>query len=68
MLNDYTIKNNADVIVLIMWLMFKFLLKSKDALYQVSSDLGEVKCFYSSFSDAGEKAPAFQKFKKVCLV
>ena len=37
-------------------LMLTFLLKSKDVLYQVSSDLGEVKIFYSSFSDAGQKA------------
>ena len=44
-----------------------FLLKSKDVLYQVASDLGEVKCFYSSFSDAGQKPPVFQKFKKACL-
>ena len=36
--------------------MLKFLLKSKDVLYQVSSDLGEVSTFYSSFSDAGQKA------------
>ena len=38
------------------WLMLKFLLKSKDVLYQVSIDLGEVKIFYNSFSDAGQKA------------
>ena len=38
------------------WLMLKFLLKSKDLLYQVSSDLGEVKIFYNSSSDAGQKA------------
>ena len=45
--------------------MLKFLLKSKNVLYEVSSDLGEMKCFYSSFSDAGQEAPvtAFQKFK-----
>ena len=62
-------KNDADIIILIMWLMLKFLLKSKDVLYQVSSDLGEANNFYSSFSDADQKAPpAFQKFRKACLV
>ena len=46
-----------------------FWLKSKDELYQVSNDLGEVNNFYSSFSDAGQKAPpTFQKFEKACLV
>ena len=40
----------------------KFLLKSKDVLYQVSSDLDEVNTFYSSFFDADQKAPpAIQK-------
>ena len=42
-----------------------FLLKSKDVLYQVASDLGEVKCFYSSFSDAGQKAPCLSKVQKI---
>ena len=37
--------------------MLKFLLLSKDVLYQVSSDLIEVNSFYSSFSDTGQKAP-----------
>ena len=32
LLNDYVIKSNADVIILITWLMLKFLLKSKDML------------------------------------
>ena len=69
LLSDDVIKNSADVIILITWLILKFLLKSKDAMYQVSSDLGEVNRFYSGFSDAGQKAPpAFQKFEKVCLV
>ena len=64
LLNDYVIKNNTDIIILITWLMLKFLLKSKGVLYQVLSDLGEVKCF------CGPKSPppAFQKFKKACLV
>ena len=50
--------------------MLKFLLKSKDSctkevLYQVSSDLGEVNSFYSSFFDAGQKAPLpFKSIKK----
>ena len=62
LLNDYVIKNNADFIISITGLMLKFLLKSKDVLYHVSSDLGEVNSFYSSFSDAGQKAtPAFLK-------
>ena len=55
LLND-VIKNNADIIILIMWLMLKFLLKFKDVLRQVSCDLGEVKSFYSSSSEAGQKA------------
>ena len=37
--------------------MLNFLLKSKDVLYQVSSDLSEVNNIYSSFSGAGQKAP-----------
>ena len=36
--------------------MLEFLLKSRYVLYQVSSDLGEVNSFYSSFSDASQKA------------
>ena len=57
LMNDEFIKNNAGVIILITWLMLKVLLKSKDVLYQVSSDLGEGNCFYSSFADAGQKVP-----------
>ena len=46
--------------------MLKFLLKPKDVLYQVSSGLGEVNSFYSSFSDAGQKAPLpFKDSKKL---
>ena len=41
MLNDDVIKNNADAIILITWLLLKVLLKSKDVLYQVSSDFDE---------------------------
>ena len=33
LLNNDVIKNNADVIILITWLMLKLLLKSKDVLY-----------------------------------
>ena len=51
--NNYVIKNNADVIIFIRWLM----LNPEDVLYLVSSDLSEVKCFYGSFSDAGQKVP-----------
>ena len=58
LLNDYVIKNIAGVIILIMWLMMKFLLNSKDVLFQVSSDLVEVNSLYSGFSDAGQKAPS----------
>ena len=53
----WIIKINADFIILITWLMLKLLFKSKDMLFQVSSDLGEKKSFYSSFSDAGQKSP-----------
>ena len=68
-LNDDVIKNNAKVIILITWLISRFLLKSKNVLYEVSSDLSEVNSFYSSFPEADQKAPpAFQKFEKVCLV
>ena len=64
-----TSSKKVDFIILITWLMLKFLLKHKGVLYQVSSDLGEVKCFYSSFSDSGLKASdAFQMFKKAYLV
>ena len=59
--NNFVIKNNADIIILITRLILKFLLKSKDVLYQVSSDLGEVNSFYSSFSDADQKT--LQPFK-----
>ena len=38
-------------------------LRSKDMLYQVSTDLGELNSFYSSFSDASQKAPFY--FSKV---
>ena len=57
LLNNDVVKNNTDVIILIRRLMLKFFwLKSRDVLYQVSSDLGEVvKNFYSSFSDVGQK-------------
>ena len=42
---------------------------SKDVLYQVSSNLGEVNSFYNCFSDAGQKAPpVFPKFENDCLV
>ena len=47
----------------------KIMLTSKNVFYQVSVDLGEVNSFYSSFSYAGQKAPpAFQKFRKACMV
>ena len=51
--------------MLITWLILKFFLKSKDVFYQVSSELGEVNSFYSSFSDASQKVPLpFQSSKK----
>ena len=59
-----SLKNNADVIILITWLMCKSLLKSKDVLYQFSSDLGEVHSFYSSFSDTSQKTPLLIKSLK----
>ena len=69
LLNDDVVKNIADVIILVMWLMLESLLKSKDVLYQVSSNLGEVNKFYSSFSDMSQKTPpVFQKLEKPCLV
>ena len=39
-----------------LWSRDYFLLKSKDVLYQVSSDLGEVNSFSSSSSDEDKKA------------
>ena len=64
-LNEDTIKNNPDVLILITWPMLKFLLMSKDVLYQVSSDLIKGNSFYSSFSDAAKKAPLpFKSSKK----
>ena len=66
---DDVIKNNGDVIILITCVKLKSLLKSKDVLYQVSSDLGEVHSLYSSFSVRGQKArTVFKEFKKPCLV
>ena len=35
--------------------MLKFLLKSKNSLYQVSSDLDALNSFYSGFFDADQK-------------
>ena len=65
LLNDGVIKNNANVIIFTTWPMLKFLLKSKDVLYQVSSDLGEVNSFYSSFPDTVQEAPLpFKSSKK----
>ena len=61
-----------------LWINLKSLLKSKDVLYQVSSDLDEVNWFYSSFSEAGKekpqlpfknsKKPAFYKVKMAVKV
>ena len=64
LLNDDAIKKNADVIILTMWIMLKFLLKSKDVLYQASIDLDEVNSFNSSSSDAVQKAPCLSKVLK----
>ena len=48
-----------------MWLVLKFLLKSKDVLYQASSDLSEINSFYGSFSDESQKTPPWlSKFRK----
>ena len=65
LLNDYVIKNNVDVIFFITWLMLKFLLKSKDVLYQVSSDLGELNAFIAVFLMQAKKPPAFESSKKL---
>ena len=47
----------------------KILVMFKDVFYKVSSDLGEINSFYSSFSDVGQmEPPVFQKFKKPCRV
>ena len=40
------------------WLMLIFFFKPKNVLHQVSTDLGEVNGFYSSFSDADQKVPS----------
>ena len=37
-------------------------------LYQVSSGMGEVNIFYSSFSEADHYLPSFEKFEKPWLV
>ena len=51
--------------ILIMQQIIKFLLKSKHVFNQVSSDLGEVNSFCSSFSDAGQKVLLpFKSLKK----
>ena len=68
LLNDYVIKNNVDVIFFITWLMLKFLLKSKDVSYQVSSGLGELNAFIAVFLMQAKKPPCLRKFKKACLV
>ena len=49
--------------------MLRFLLNSKDVLYQVSSELGKAVSFYNSFSDVGQKVPpvTFQTLKKCCF-
>ena len=65
LLKDGFIKNNNEVIILIMWLVLKFLLKSKDVLYQASSDLSEINSFYGSFPDESQKkTPWLSKFRK----
>ena len=50
--------------------MLKFLLKSEDVLYQVSSDLDEINSFYSSFTGKGQNdlACLSKVQKKACLV
>ena len=68
LVNDDVIKNNVDVIILITWLMLKFLVTSENVLCQVSSNLGKVNNFYGRFYEAGQKAPPdFQKSEKACL-
>ena len=43
LLNHFVVKNKTDANILITWLISKFVLKSKDVLYQISSDLGEAR-------------------------
>ena len=40
------------------------MLKSKDLLYQVSSDLTEVNSFFGHFSDESQNLPSFKSLKK----
>ena len=46
------------------WSHDECLLKSKDVLFHVSSDLGEVNGFSSSFSDKDQKAPSLLRVRK----
>ena len=64
LLNDEFTKNNVNIIILITWLMKKCQVKFKDVLHQVSSDLGELNSFYSSFSEAGKRAICLSKVWK----
>ena len=55
--------------ILLTWLTLKFLLKSKDVLYQVSSELSEVNSFIAVFLTRDKKpSPVFQKFENTCRV
>ena len=68
-MNDEILRNNANVIILIVRLMLKYSLNSKDVLYQSSSDLGEENSFdSSSFSDTCQKDLCLSKFEKPCLL
>ena len=65
LLNDDFFKNNADVIILITWLMLKCLLKSKYVLYEVSSDLGKITTFIVVSLTRYKKPPvSFKSSKK----
>ena len=60
LLNDNVNKTNVDVIIFITGLMLKPLIKSKYVLYHVSSDLGDLNSFYSSFSEAIKSPLSFK--------
>ena len=61
LLNADVIKNNADIIILITWLM---VVKFKRLVYKAASDLGKANSFSGSFSDDGQKAPLSLKSSK----
>ena len=61
LLNDDVVKNKADIIILITWLMF---VKVQRLFYKGPSNLGEVNSFSSSFSDNGHKVTFLSRIRK----